>query len=87
SGCAFGGVHGVPNGQVEVTQTHFLQCGVVLKDGVIVKASCGGNSVGFDAATLNMAHSVGGLVAHDVNLAANQIVDGGACTTIGNRSQ
>src|SRR5690606_5923534 len=46
-----------------------------------------GHCIGFNCAGLDVLGGVGGLVAHDINLLAQQVVHGGAGTLVGDGQQ
>ncbi len=77
SRCALGGVHAVPDGHVEVLQARLASVGRSSSAGV-VEAFGGGHSVGLDLLAFDLAGGVGGLVAQQVDLAADQVSNGGA---------
>ncbi len=73
---ALGGVQAVPDGQVEILQPHFLQAGVVFEQLVPTQGLGRGHGKGLDPSALDLAGGVGGLITHDVNLAADQRIHG-----------
>ena len=74
----------MPDGQVEAFETHFLQGRVVFKQLIARQRLARRHRKGFDSASFNLTHRVGGLVAHQINLTAYQGIHRRTSATKGN---
>ena len=82
---ALGRVQTMPDGELETLEAHLLQGRIVLEQLVVGHRLGGGNRERLYAAGFDLLHGVGGLVAHDVHLAAQQGIHGRSGTAIRDR--